>query len=93
MPRTDTNDPTGKLIDIATKGMRFIADGVGDALHQVRSKVRSEHEAVQSITEMLTNPSSEDPLAMIREIEDRLGVDHHDWSKHGQWIGHSASSD
>jgi hypothetical protein len=93
MTEITPNDRTGKLLDFATKSIHFIVDEIGDALDQVRSKVRAEHEAVEEIADLLTSPPFEDPLAVIREIEDRIGVDHYDWPKYGQWIGHSSEGD
>ena len=89
MPEPTPSDPTSKLRVIATT----IVDGVGEGVARFRSKLRFEHEAVEAITDLLTAPPVEDPLILIHEIEDRLGVDHHDWTKYGQWVRHSTTGD
>ena len=56
-------------------------------------KVRDEHEAIEEITDLLTTPAVDDPLTVIREIEDRLGVDHYDWTKYGHWVRRSTNDE
>lgn len=93
MPEPIPNDLPGRLRVFATKSLHFFVDEIGDVLVQVRKNLRDEHDAVKEIADLLTTPPVEDPLTVIHKIEDRLGVDHYDWPKYGQWIRHSTNDD
>lgn len=91
MPEPTANDFGGKIRVIADR----IVDEAGDVLDQIRMRLRAERDAgiqardvVKEITGLLTTPPADDPLTMIHEIEDRLGVGHYDWPKYGQWTRH-----
>lgn len=92
MPEPVPNDRFAKIRDGASNMTERFLDQAIYAVREKKAKDRAEAEAnliarnaVSDISDILRRPRTDDPLYVIREIENLLGLEHYDWAKCGKW--------
>lgn len=83
---------TDKIRDAASSAATYVLEALHDRVVEVKAERAAEREAnldarnaVREVSDMLAKPRTDDPLFVIREIENLLGMEHYDWSKYGRW--------
>ena len=90
MPDSTSNDNTGRPRDRGARSMKqYLRDTAHDTWSEIRWRLGEDRRALEDIAGLLANPADDDPLALIRELEEHLGVDHYDWSARGEWVAQS----